>query len=251
MITLKKDQLAVYIAESSIAMGACAAADIAREILACLDRQAGVRMVFAAAPSQNEMLAALCEQKGIDWSRVTAFHMDEYLGLPAGAPQRFGLWLRRAIFDQLPFSAVHIIEPGDNPEQAAADYAVKLNTAPIDIVCCGIGSNGHLAFNDPPADFDDPLTVKVVDLDAQCRQQQVDEECFAALEVVPTRALTVTIPRLLASHALFCCVPGTLKREAVRRMLLEDISPMFPATVLRQHPCSALYLDPDSAAGIR
>ena len=208
-------------------------------------------MIFAAAPSQSEMLAALRRQKGVDWSRVTAFHMDEYLGLPAGAPQRFGLWLRRAIFDHLPFSSVHIIEPGDNPEEAAADYAAKLNAAPIDIVCCGIGSNGHLAFNDPPADFEDPLTVKVVDLDAQCRQQQVDEECFAALNDVPTRALTVTIPRLLAGRAIFCSVPGALKREAVRRMLRDPINPMCPATVLRKHPRCTLYLDPDSAAEIR
>lgn len=251
MTTLKKDELAVHIAESSSALGARAAANIASEIFACLDRQAGVRMIFAAAPSQSEMLAALCKQKGIDWSRVTAFHMDEYLGLPTGAPQRFGLWLRRAIFDHLPFSSVHIIEPGDHPEQAAADYAGELNAAPIDIVCCGIGSNGHLAFNDPPADFEDPFTVKVVDLDAQCRQQQVDEECFAALDEVPTRALTVTIPRLLAGRAIFCTVPGALKREAVRRMLCDPINPMCPATVLRKHPRCTLYLDPDSAAEIR
>jgi glucosamine-6-phosphate deaminase len=251
MITLQKDRLTVYIAKSSSTMGARAAADIAREIRSCLGKQTGVRMIFAAAPSQSEMLAALRKQEGIDWSRVTAFHMDEYLGLPTCAPQRFGLWLRRAIFDQLPFSAVHIMEPGDNPERAAADYSEKLNAAPIDIVCCGIGSNGHLAFNDPPADFEDPLTVKVVDLDAQCRQQQVDEGCFAMLDDVPTRALTITVPGLLAGHALFCNVPGALKKEAVSCMLFEPISPMCPATALRQHPCCTLYLDPDSAAGIR
>lgn len=250
MTTLKRDALTVHIEESSSAMGARAAADIAGEIHACMNRQAGVRMVFAAAPSQSEMLAALRLQEGIDWSRVTAFHMDEYLGLPAGAPQRFGLWLRRAIFDQLPFSAVHIIEPGDHPEKAAADYSAKLNAAPIDIVCCGIGSNGHLAFNDPPADFEDPLTVKIVDLDGQCRQQQVDEGCFTSLDDVPTRALTVTIPQLFSGHAVFCCVPGALKREAVRRMLFESVNPMCPATVLRRHPCCTLYLDADSAAGI-
>jgi glucosamine-6-phosphate deaminase len=177
-------------------MGACAAADIASEIRACLGRQPSVRMIFAAAPSQSEMLGALRLQKDIDWSRVTAFHMDEYLGLAADAPQRFGLWLRRAIFDHLPFAAVHLIQPGDNPDQAAADYAAKLNAAPIDIVCCGIGANGHLAFNDPPADFEDPLTVKVVKLDMKCRQQQVDDRCFARLDDVPTRALTITIPGL-------------------------------------------------------
>jgi glucosamine-6-phosphate deaminase len=228
-------------------MGAHAAADIARELRACLDRQRGARMIFAAAPSQSEMLAALRKEQGIDWSRVTAFHMDEYLGLPAAAPQRFALWLRRELFDHLPFAAVHLIEPGENPQQTAADYAAKLNAAPIDIVCCGIGSNGHLAFNDPPADFDDPLTVKVVDLDVVCRQQQVDDECFAALNDVPTQALTITVPGLLAGRALFCSVPGALKKEAVRRTLTEPINPMCPATVLRRHPNCTLYLDPESA----
>jgi glucosamine-6-phosphate deaminase len=251
MSTLKEsppNALTIHVAKSRIAMGKHAAADIACEIRACLDKKPGVRMIFAAAPSQREMLAALSEEKDIEWSRVTAFHMDEYLGLPREAPQRFGLWLRHAIFDHLPFAAVNLLEPGDNPEQTATDYAAKLQAAPIDIVCCGIGSNGHLAFNDPPADFEDPLTVKIVDLDTQCRQQQVDDACFATLSDVPTRALTITVPELLAGHTLFCTVPGAIKKEAVRRTLLDPIHPMCPATVLRRHPHCTLYLDPESAS---
>jgi len=254
MTTLVNDTLntmKIHMEDSREAMGAHAAADIAQEIRSCLQKQTGVRMVFAAAPSQSDMLAALRKQQGIDWSRVTAFHMDEYLGLAADAPQRFGLWLRREIFDHLPFAAVHLLEPGENPEQRAADYAAKLNAAPIDIVCCGIGSNGHLAFNDPPAVFDDPLTVKVVDLDLACRQQQVDDKCFAMLAEVPTRALTITVPGLLGGHALFCSVPGAIKKEAVRRTLQDPISPMCPATALRRHPRCTLYLDPEAAAEIR
>jgi glucosamine-6-phosphate deaminase len=177
--------------------------------------------------------------------------MDEYLGLSVDAPQRFGLWLRRAIFDHLPFAAVHLIDPKDNPQQTAADYAAKLNAAPIDIVCCGIGENGHLAFNDPPANFDDPLTVKIVELDIQSRQQQVDDKCFATLDDVPTHALTVTIPALLAARAIFCTVPSTFKKEGVRHTLCDPISPMCPATALRRHPNATLYLDPDSASGVR
>lgn len=243
--------LAVHIAESRAAMGAHAAADIAREIRACLQHQPCVRMIFAAAPSQSEMLAALRKEQDIDWRRVTAFHMDEYLDLPANAPQRFGLWLRRAIFDQLPFGAVHLIEPGNNPAQAAMEYTQKLHAAPIDIVCCGIGSNGHLAFNDPPANLEDPLTVKIVDLDAECRQQQVDDKCFPSLSDVPTRALTITVPGLLAARTIFCTVPGAFKREAVRRTLLEPVSIMCPASALRTHPRCTLYLDPDSAGEIQ
>jgi len=204
-------------------------------------------MIFAAAPSQSEMLSALREERDVDWTRVTAFHMDEYLDLPADAPQRFSCWLREAILDHLPFAAVHLIEPGDDPAAAASGYAAKLKAAPIDIVCCGIGSNGHLAFNDPPADFNDPLTVKIVHLDARCRQQQVDDRCFSSLNDVPARALTITVPALLAAHAIFCTVPGALKKEAVHRALSEPITPMCPASALRLHPRCTLYLDPDSA----
>ncbi len=243
-------QPAIHIDESREAMGAHAAREIAQEIRACLVKQPGVRMVFAAAPSQSEMLAALIQETGIDWRRVTAFHMDEYLDLPEDAPQRFGLWLRRAIFDHCPFAAVHLIGPGD-PSAACAEYAGKLAAAPIDLVCCGIGSNGHLAFNDPPADFSDPETVKIVELDAECRRQQVDDGCFAKLSEVPTRAITVTIPGLLACGAIFCVVPGALKKNAVRRALMEPVSPMCPATALRLHPKCRLYLDRDSASDIR
>ena len=227
-----------------------AAAAIADEIGACLQKQSGVRAIFAAAPSQAEMLAALSNQKDIDWLRITAFHMDEYLGLTPDSPQRFGNWLRRAIFDRFPFRAVHLIEPGDNVEKTAAAYAAKLNEAPIDVVCCGIGVNGHLAFNDPPADFNDPLTVKIVNLDAQCRRQQVDDQCFATLAEVPTKALTVTVPALLSCRAIFCTVPGSSKREAVRRALLGPIDPNCPASALRRHSRCTIFLDQDSGAGL-
>jgi len=241
----------LHVAESRAAMAKQAAAGIGDEIRACLRKQAGVRTIFAAAPSQAEMLAALSSEKDIDWTRITAFHMDEYLGLAANSPHCFGSWLRHAIFDRLPFRAVHLLEPGDNAAQAAAAYAAKLNEAPIDIVCCGIGVNGHLAFNDPPCDFDDPLTVRAVDLDAQCRQQQVDDQCFATLNEVPTQALTMTVPALLACRAIFCTVPGYQKRGAVRRALLGQIDPKCPASALRRHPRCTIYLDQDSGSELR
>lgn len=240
-----------FVAASRAAMGKRAAEDIAEEMRRRLQLQHCIRMIFAAAPSQSEMLSALQLMPGIDWSRVTAFHMDEYLGLAANAPQRFGLWLRRAIFDHLPFGAVHLLEPGSNPEAAAATYANTLAEASIDIVCCGIGANGHLAFNDPPADLNDPADVKVVELDCACRQQQVDDRCFERLEEVPTHALTLTVPRLLDADRIFCCVPGSLKKIAVRRTLMDPISGAVPATALRMHPNWSLYLDEDSAADLR
>lgn len=242
----------VNVAESRAAMGSQAASAIANEIRTRLRQQPAVRMVFAAAPSQAEMLAALRCEENIEWCRVTAFHMDEYIGLPPGAPQRFGNWLKNAIFDHLPFAAVHLIEAGTETDaaQALAEYSSKLNEAPIDIVCCGIGVNGHLAFNDPPADFEDPLMVKLVELDAECRKQQVDDGSFATLDKVPRQALTMTVPALLAAEAIFCTVPGAAKREAVRRALLGPMDPMCPASVLRRHPRCAVYLDRDSASGM-
>jgi glucosamine-6-phosphate deaminase len=207
-----------------------------------------MRMIFGAAPSQNEMLAALVAEPGIDWGRVTAFHMDEYLGLPPAAPQRFGLWLKRALFDRVPFGAVHPIAPEPDPEAGIAAYAGLLAAAPIDAVCLGIGVNGHLAFNDPPvADFADPLDVKIVELDAVCRRQQVDDGAFAREADVPRRAITLTIPRLLRADRLFCVVPGPAKRAAVRRALRDPIGEACPATALRGHPDCTLYLDKDSA----
>jgi len=240
-------KLAPFIGATREEMGAKAAADIATELRSLLAKQKGVRMIFAAAPSQAEMLEALRKEPGIDWTKVTAFHMDEYIGLPKGARQRFAEWLKRYIFDHLPFGEVNLIEPGDDPQATADAYAAKLKAAPIDIVCCGIGTNGHLAFNDPPAVFDDPKTVKVVELDVECRRQQVEDECFATLKDVPTHALSVTIPGLLSARKLFCVVPGTMKREAVRRTLTESVNPMCPATILKTHPGVKMYLDRNSA----
>lgn len=239
-----------FVAKSRAAMGQEAAEDIADELHRRLQDQQSVRMIFAAAPSQSEMLTALIRMPDVDWSRVTAFHMDEYLGLASEAPQRFGLWLRRTIFDRLPFAAVHLLKPGTDPEATAAEYADRLAASPIDIVCCGIGSNGHLAFNDPPADLNDPSDVKVVILDTACRQQQVDDGCFERFDDVPTHALTLTIPRLLAADRVFCCVPGALKKTAVRRTLQDPISGLVPATALRTHFNWSLYLDEDSAADL-
>jgi glucosamine-6-phosphate deaminase len=246
----EKSAVTPWVGESRLALGERAAEDIAAELRLRLKQQQGVRIIFAAAPSQAEMLAALVAAPGIDWSRVTAFHMDEYLGLPPNAPERFGLWLHRHIFDRLPFAAVNLITPGSDADQAAADYAARLRQAPIDIVCCGIGANGHLAFNDPPVDFNDPQDVKVVLLDQVCRQQQVDDDCFSSIDDVPKQAITLTIPRLLAADRLFCCVPGLLKKDAVRRTLEGPLDPACPASALRLHPDWKLYLDTESASAL-
>lgn len=234
--------------DSRAELGTAAAADIAGAMRRALARPGPVRMVFASAPSQAETLTALVDAPGIDWSRVQAFHMDEYIGLSPDAPQRFGRWLRAQLLDRVPVGAMHLIEPGRDPAAAAEHYAARLAEAPLDIVCLGIGVNGHIAFNDPPvADFDDPRAVKIVPLDAVCRQQQVDEACFARLDEVPTRAITLTVPRLLDAAQLFCMVPGAIKRSAVNATLHGPITTDCPASVLRTHPDCTLYVDAESA----
>lgn len=239
----------IEVFEDRAAMGSAAASAIAEHLRTLLAGQPTVRMMFAAAPSQAETLDALVREPGIDWSRVSAFHLDEYLGLPPDAPQRFASWLRSALFDRLPFGAVHTIDPGDDAPATVAEYADRLGEAPIDIVCLGIGVNGHLAFNDPPvARFEEEALVKVVELDAICRQQQVDDDCFASLEAVPTSAITVTIPAILRAHRLFCIVPGSAKAPALRATALDPISTACPSTVLRTHPACTIYADRAAAA---
>nr|WP_283193218.1 6-phosphogluconolactonase [Rhizobium sp. AN80A] len=241
------DRLAVQSFSSRADMGTAAAAEIAAALGDCLSRQSSVRMVFAAAPSQADMLAALAATPGLDWHRVTAFHMDEYIGLDPASPARFANWLDAHMFTRLPFAAVHHMRPEPSAEAEAVRYAALMNEAPIDLVCLGIGVNGHIAFNDPPvADFNDPHDVKVVELDDVCRQQQVDDDCFPDLASVPTQAITLTVPRLMRAGRLFCVVPGAIKRDAVSKALHGPISTQCPASILRHHEAATLYIDGDS-----
>jgi glucosamine-6-phosphate deaminase len=229
-------------------LGERAGNDIADAVRTRLETQPRVRMVFAAAPSQAETLDTLVTAAGIDWSRVDGFHMDEYVGLTPGRPELFGEWLHRHLFDRLGFGSVHVIPPDGRPDEVAAKYAAVLGEAPIDIVCCGIGVNGHIAFNDPPvADFEDAVDVKVVELDDTCRQQQVDDGSFPTLDEVPTQAVTLTVPRLLRAERIFCVVPGPTKAEAAAATFTEPVSTRWPSTILRTHPGCTFYLDADSA----
>jgi glucosamine-6-phosphate deaminase len=229
------------------ALGAAAARDIGGALVRRLAGQPGVRVIFASAPSQEATLRHLAGHPGVDWARVTAFHMDEYLGLPPDAPQRFGTWLRGALLDRVPVGTVHLIDPGADPREAVDRYSALLAAAPIDLVCLGIGVNGHIAFNDPPADFADPALVKVVSLDLASRVQQVDDGCFAALDQVPARAVTLTIPALLSAAELFCMVPGARKKRAVTDALHGPVTGLVPASALRTHPRCSIYLDKESA----
>jgi glucosamine-6-phosphate deaminase len=227
------------------ALGAAAAAAAAESLRRTIRTQGSARLVLAAAPSQLHTLAALSVAEGIDWSRVEAFHMDEYVGLPPDSEHRFGRWLRRYFTDQVPLS---VIDPdgGADADAEAARYAELVSAEPIDIVLAGIGVNGHLAFNDPPADFTTTDVVQVVALDNTSRTQQVDEGLFAELADVPTHAWTLTVPFLLSAGEIFCMVSGPAKRDAVRRTLAGAVDPAVPATALHTHPRVRLFLDKEA-----
>lgn len=248
---MKKDELQVEVYGTRDAMGAAAAERVAARIGMLLERQPFVNMVFAAAPSQNEFLRTL-RASAIDWSRVRGFHMDEYIGLPMGAMQSFGLFLRENLFGRAPFAEVYYINGNSfDPEEECRRYSALLEQFPADIVCMGIGENGHIAFNDPPvANFNDPLRVKVVELDAACRQQQVNDGCFPTLDAVPELAMTLTIPALMAGQYIYCIVPGPSKAAAVSHTLNEKIEEAYPASILRKHPRAILFLDQSSSANL-
>ncbi len=247
--SFKKDALSVRIYASRRDMGAAAAEDGARLLRSLLEKQSGARVIFAAAPSQNELLESLCSAGGIDWTRVTAFHMDEYIGLNATAPQGFGNFLCTRIFDRLPFAKVNYLDGSASDIEAECKrYTALLEEAPIDLVFMGIGENGHIAFNDPPvADFQDPYIVKAVELDAVCRNQQVNDGCFLSLDQVPTHALTLTVPALAKAGSHICVVPAATKAIAVREAVEGPVSTACPASILRICPGAVLYLEPDSA----
>jgi glucosamine-6-phosphate deaminase len=218
---------------------ATAAAERLRKAIATTGR---ARVMLAAAPSQSATLAALAAEPDLDWSRVECFHMDEYVDLKPEAPQSFRNWLHRSFLDKVPQATFHPLDPDNGP----GAYADLMGDEPFDVVLFGLGVNGHLAFNDPPADFNDPEAAKRVALDETSRKQQVDEGNFPALTDVPTHAITVTIPRLLNAHALIGSVPGSVKRQAVHDTLTQPIDPNYPGTALRTHPDVQLFLDTDS-----
>ncbi len=244
------DQLDVSIHPTRQSMGQAAGQAFIKALQTRLKYKNHVRLIFAAAPSQAEFLRFLCEQSQIDWRRVIAFHMDEYLGLPAGSKASFGHFLGMHLFDQLPFGQVYYIDPThNNPTEELQYYSKLLQEEPIDLVAMGIGENGHIAFNDPPvADFNDPSWVKIVELDEICRQQQVNDGAFPTLAQVPTQAITLTVPALLSAEEIVCVVPGPSKQQAVKRTLEGPISTACPASILRKHKAATLFLDEESAA---
>ena len=249
MKTFLKDKLKVEIFETRKLMGEKAAKDISSCFANLLKDKQEINVIWAAAPSQNDVLKALVEDKSIEWERINAFHMDEYIGLSENAPQAFGNFLKEHIFGLVPFKSVNYIDAkAKDPYLEAQRYSDVLAKNKIDVVVLGIGENGHVAFNDPPvANFKDDKAVKPVELDQACRNQQVNDGCFASIDLVPTHAITLSVPTLFSADYMFCIVPAPTKAKAVYETINGSIDEHCPATVLRLHDNAVLYLDSDSS----
>jgi glucosamine-6-phosphate deaminase len=244
------DRLAVQVYPDNAALGRAAAESAATILREAITARGVANLILATGNSQLTFLHALRTLAGIDWPAVNVFHMDEYLHLPPGHPATFSLFLRRHVLDQVPYGTFYPV-PGSpaNVEQAREAYDVLLHAFPADLCCCGIGENGHLAFNEPSvADFADPVWVKVISLEEASRRQQVGEGHFPSLDSVPTHALTLTIPALLAARQVLCLVPERRKAGAVERTLRGPIGHACPASILRQTAHARLFLDQESAA---
>jgi len=245
---IKTEKLDTLVYETRAEMGIYAGKEAARAINEVLAVKDFANVIFAAAPSQNEMLDSLLSEN-VDFTRVNAFHMDEYVGLGAEDPQSFASYLSEHVFSRAPFASVNYICAKDDIASACQRYADLLKKFPPDVVCMGIGENGHIAFNDPPvADFNDSKMIKSVELDPVCRMQQVHDGCFPDIDSVPKYALTLTVPTLMSAKYLVCTVPAITKANAVRAMLCGEYGEICPATALRKHERAKMFLDADSAS---
>ena len=249
MTELMRDHLRVVGLPGRVEMGRAAADHVAGRLRSLLASQPRVRAIFAAAASQEEFLTALGQADDIDWSRVEAFHLDEYVGLPLGDPRSFGNWLDGHIFSRVDPGRVELMNGGaPDPSAECARYSALLTDGGLDLALIGVGENGHLAFNDPPADFGAEAPYLVVTLDDRCRRQQVGEGWFARIENVPAAAISMSIRQILAARSIVCVVPDQRKAEAVRASIEGPIDPMTPASILRTHPDVTIYLDRASAS---
>lgn len=246
----KYEQLPVSVLATNAALGTAAAQEASAVLIAAVAERGEANLILATGNSQLSFLNAIGTMRDVPWHAINVFHMDEYVNLPSGHSASFPLFLRRHLLDAVHPKAFFPV-PGDaaDLEAACRGYEKSLRDFPADLCVMGIGENGHIAFNDPPwADFNDPYWVKVVELDLRSRQQQVGEGHFGGLAEVPTHAITLTIPALLAARRVLVLVPEARKAEAVKRSLLGPITPDVPASVLRLTSHAHLYLDGDSAA---
>jgi glucosamine-6-phosphate deaminase len=233
---------------SKQALGTAAAADAAETIRAAVADAGRARIVAATGASQFDFLASLVSLTDVPWDRVEMFHLDEYIGIAADHPASFRRYLRERLIDPAGIGTVHLLEGERDPQEVCARVGSLIRTAPIDVAFVGIGENGHLAFNDPPAAFDTHEPYLVVSLDEACRRQQVGEGWFADLESVPREAISMSCRQILASRRILCVVPDARKAPAVQAAIEGPVTPYVPASILQTHDDVTVYLDTASAS---
>ncbi|TDQ19052.1 glucosamine-6-phosphate deaminase [Algoriphagus boseongensis] len=220
-------------------------ADLIRKALAS---QGYANLILATGTSQFETLKQLLEEKDIDWRKVTVFHLDEYIGLPITHPASFRKYLKERFFNLVELKAYHLIDGENDPEKECERLSQLIQNHPIDVAFVGIGENGHLAFNDPPANFETEVPYLVVELDEACRAQQLGEGWFPNMDSVPKKAISMSIKQILKSKSIICSVPDLRKAKAVKDCLEGEISVWHPASILQSHPACQIFLDQDSSS---
>ena len=238
----------IKVFDDKIQLGKAAARQAADAIERAISDHGRARIIAATGMSQFEFLNALTETPRVDWTKIEMFHRDEYVGLPATHPASFRKYLLERLIEPAGITRYHLLDGEADPVDVCKRAGEEISAAPIDVAFVGIGENGHLAFNDPPADFetDDPYIV--VDLDDACRRQQVGEGWFAALDDVPRQAISMTVKQILKAQEIICVAPDARKAEAVRNCFENESSPEFPASILRTHGDTTVYLDSESSS---
>jgi glucosamine-6-phosphate deaminase len=241
-------QLKIKVLADKESLGRAAADQAASSLRRVIHDQGSARIIAATGASQFEFLEALTSAPALDWSRVEVFHLDEYVGLPSSHPASFRKYLFERLIHKTAVSLYHLLDGDGDPESSIRMVGSKLQSKPVDIAFAGIGENAHLAFNDPPANFETGEPYLIVELDDACRQQQVNEGWFAEIKDVPRKAISMSIRELMRANEIIVIVPDTRKAQAVKLCLEGEVSAMVPASILRNHPNATLYLDHDSAA---
>jgi len=236
----------VHVFSTKATLGTEAARQGASLIAAALHTNGSARIILATGASQFEMLSELV-RADLDWSKVTVFHLDEYIGLPETHPASFRKYLKERFVEVVNPAAFHAINGESDPQNECSRLGALISEQGIDVAFVGIGENAHLAFNDPPADFDTEEPYIVVDLDRACRQQQLGEGWFPSLEAVPEKAISMSVKQIMKSSAIICTVPDERKAEAVQKTLEGTVIPEVPASILQKHPRTWLYLDQGSS----
>ena len=238
----------IRIFDDKFQLGEAAADQAAAAIARAITDRGQARILAATGASQFEFLAALTRRGGVDWKRVEMFHLDEYVGMPADHPASFGRYLRERLINPTGLGRYHLLEGEGDPVEVCRRVGAAIQSSPIDCAFVGIGENGHLAFNDPPADFATAEPFVIVKLDDASRRQQVGEGWFKTVADVPDQAISISVRQILAAREIVCSVPDARKAEAVKNCLAGPVSPMAPASILQTHPNTTIFLDRHSAA---